>query len=228
MNFSVRQKKKTLLSWSSGKDCAWALHLLRQDPETDLQGLFTVMNQKYDHACMHATRPRLLQLQAEAAGLPIELIHVPDPCSKEQSDAIMREFVAHCLANGIEQIAFGDLFLEELRHYRENQLAGTGLEPVFPLWNIPTDALAEQMLDAGVAAYVSSVDLSKLPVRYAGQKWTKELIESFPAGTDPCGEHGEIHTVVVGGPMFQRVIPIAVGDIVQRDGFAYADLIPRD
>jgi uncharacterized protein (TIGR00290 family) len=227
----VRQqamKKKTLLSWSSGKDSAWALHLLRQDPATDLQGLFTVMNQKYDRACMHATRPRLLHRQAEAACLPIQLNNLPDPCTNDQSDAIMREFVAQCTAKGIERIAFGDLFLEDIRRYRENQLKGTGIEPVFPLWKIPTDELAEQMLAGGMEAYLSSVDLKKLPARYAGRKWTRELLKEFPEGADPCGENGEMHTVVVGGPMFQKVIPITVGEIVERDGFVYADIIPMN
>ena len=221
-------KKKTLLSWSSGKDSAWALHLLREDPATDLLGLFTVMNQKYDRVCMHATRPKLLHRQAEAACLSIQLINFPDPCTNDQSDAIMREFVTQCTAKGIERIAFGDLFLEDIRRYRENQLTGTGIEPVFPLWKIPTDELAEQMLAGGMEAYLSSVDLKKLPARYAGRKWTRELLKEFPEGTDPCGENGEIHTVVVGGPMFQKVIPITVGEIVEREGFAYADIIPMN
>ena len=158
-------KKKTLLSWSSGKDSAWALHQLRQDPMTDLLGLFTVMNQKYNRVSMHATRLELLHRQAEAACLPIQLINLPDPCTNDQCDAIMREFVAQCTAKRIEQIAFGDLFLEDVRRYRENQLSGTGIEPVFPLWKIPTAELAEQMLAGGVQAYVSSVDLKKLPAR---------------------------------------------------------------
>lgn len=221
-------KKKTLLSWSSGKDSAWALHLLRQDSSIDLQGLFTVMSQKHDRVCMHATRPKLLHRQAEAAGLPIQLINFPDPCTNDQSDAIMREFITQCTAKGIERIAFGDLFLEDIRRYRENQLTGTGIDPVFPLWKIPTDELAEHMLAGGMEAYLSSVDLKKLPARYAGRKWTRELLKELPEGTDPCGENGEIHTVIVGGPMFRKSIPITVGEIVERDGFAYADIIPMN
>ncbi len=123
-------------------------------------------------------------------------------------------------------MAFGDLFLEEVRQYRVNQLKGTGIEPMFPLWGIPTGLLAEQMLSAGVEAYVSSVDLKKLPARFAGRKWTRELIAQFPQGSDPCGENGEIHTVVVGGPMFRETVPIKIGEIVERNGFAYADIIP--
>lgn len=219
---------KTLLSWSSGKDSAWALHLLRQDPAIDFRGLFTVINQKYDRVSMHATRLDLLHRQAGEAGLPIQLIHFPDPCTFDQSDAIMREFVAQCTAKGIEQIAFGDLFLEDVRKYREDQLKGTGITPVFPLWKIPTNELAEQMLASGLSAYVSSVDLKKLPTRYAGRKWTRELLREFPEGTDPCGENGEIHTVVVDGPMFRKAIPVTVGEIVERSGFAYADIIPMN
>lgn len=221
-------KKKTLLSWSSGKDSAWALHLLQQDHAADLQGLFTVINEKYNRASMHATRVDLLDRQASAAGLPIQLIKLPDPCTNEQCDAVMRQFIAECAANGVEQIAFGDLFLEGIRQYRENQLAGTGIAPVFPLWKMPTVQLAEQMLAGGLEAYVSSVDLKKLPASCAGRKWSRELLEEFPEGTDPCGENGEIHTVVVGGPMFRASIPVRVGEIVERSGFAYADIIPMN
>jgi uncharacterized protein (TIGR00290 family) len=221
-------KKNTLLSWSSGKDCAWALHLLRQDPEINLLGLFTVMNQKYNRVSMHATRLDLLYRQAEAAGLPIQLISLPDPCTNDQCDVIMRQFTGACAAKGIEQIAFGDLYLEDVRRYRENQLTGTGIESVFPLWKIPTAQLAEQMLAEGVEAYVSSVDLKKLPAHCAGRKWSLELLKEFPEGTDPCGENGEIHTVIVGGPMFQKSILVRVGEKVERDGFAYADIIPTE
>ena len=221
-------KRKTLLSWSSGKDSAWALHLLRQDPTTDHMGLFTVMNQKYNRVSMHATRLELLDRQAEAAGLPIQLINLPDPCTNDECDAIMRQFITECTGKGIQRIAFGDLFLEDVRQYRENQLRGTGIEPVFPLWNIPTAQLARQMLAQGVEAYVSSVDLKKLPAHWAGRKWSQELLDEFPKGTDLCGENGEIHTVVVGGPMFRESIPVNVGEIVERDGFAYADIIPMN
>lgn len=218
--------KKTLLSWSSGKDSAWALHRLRQDATLDVQGLFTVLNQKYERVSMHATRLDLLRRQAEAVQLPLQLIRLPDPCSNEQCDAIMREFIAGAVGKGIERIAFGDLFLEDVRRYREAQMAGTGIEPIFPLWKIPTDQLAEQMLAAGLETYVSSVDLKKLPAKYAGRKWSRELLKEFPAGIDPCGENGEIHTVVVAGPMFDKPIPVRIGETLERSGFAYADIIP--
>jgi len=219
-------KKRTLLSWSSGKDSAWAFQLLQQDPTTDLVGLFTVMNRKYNRVSMHATRLQLLERQAEEIGLPLQLISLPDPCTHEQCDAIMRNFIADSATKAIERMAFGDLFLEDVRQYRENQLKGTGIEPVFPLWGKRTGQLAEQMLSAGLEAYVSSVDLKKLPSHFAGRQWSWDLLKEFPRETDPCGENGEVHTVVVGGPMFRKTIPVRVGEIVERDGFAYADIIP--
>jgi uncharacterized protein (TIGR00290 family) len=221
-----KMKKKTLLSWSSGKDSAWALHLLQQDPRIDLLGLFTVMNQKYRRVSMHATRFEMLQRQAAAVGLPIETISLPDPCTNEQYAAIMRHFIAESVSKRIECMAFGDLFLEDIRKYRENQLKGTGIDPLFPLWRIPTSDLVEQMLSAGLEAYVSSVDLKKLPSRFVGQKWSREMIAEFPKDSDPCGENGEIHTVVAGGPMFRETVLVRIGDIVNRNGFAYADIIP--
>lgn len=220
--------KKTLLSWSSGKDSAWALHLLQQDPRTELLGLFTVMNQKYNRVSMHATRLAMLERQADALGLPLKTINLPDPCTMEQCDAVMGQFVMESAAKGIECMAFGDLFLEDVRKYRENQLEGTGIEPVFPLWAIPTRGLAEQMLSAGLDAYVSSVDLKKLPSSFAGRRWSRELIAELPQDCDPCGENGEIHTVIVGGPMFPEAVPVTVGEVIERNGFAYADIIPMN
>jgi diphthamide synthase (EF-2-diphthine--ammonia ligase) len=186
------------------------------------------MNQKYNRVSMHATRLEILYRQAELACLPIQLISLPDPCTNDQCDVIMRNFIIECCNKGIERMAFGDLFLEDVRQYRENQLKGTGIEPVFPLWQIPTAQLADQMLAAGLEALVSSVDLRKLPARCVGRKWSWELLNEFPKGTDLCGENGEIHTVVIGGPMFRKAISVRVGEIVERDGFAYADIIPMD
>jgi uncharacterized protein (TIGR00290 family) len=219
-------RKRTLVSWSSGKDSAWALHVLKQNPDVEVLGLFTVVNHAYQRVSMHATRMDLLHCQAEEVGLPLQIINLPDPCTNEECDAIMSVFVTNSASKGIECMAYGDLFLEDIRHYRENQLRGTGIEPLFPLWGIPTKALAEQMLAAGLEAYVSSVDLKKLPARFAGRRWGEDLIAEFPENTDPCGENGEIHTVVVGGPMFRETIPVTIGEIVQRNGFAYADIIP--
>jgi uncharacterized protein (TIGR00290 family) len=219
-------KKKTLLSWSSGKDSAWTLHSLQQDPGIDLLGLFTVMNENYQRVSMHATRLEVLRRQADAAGLPLQTIFLSDPCSMEQYADTMRSFVSESAARGIQCMAFGDLFLTDIRDYRVKQLKGTGIEPLFPLWERPTRALAEQMLSAGLEAYVSCVDLSRLPSHFAGRKWTRALIEEMPGDCDPCGENGEIHTVVTDGPMFQKSVPIKVSEIVERDGFAYADILP--
>jgi uncharacterized protein (TIGR00290 family) len=219
-------RKKTLLSWSSGKDSAWALYLLRQDSTIDLVGLFTVMNQKYNRVSMHATRLEMLQRQAKGVDLPLQTISLPDPCTNEQYDAVMRNFVTESVTKGAQCMAFGDLFLEDVRKYRENQLKGTGIEPLFPLWGIPTGQLAEQMLSAGLEAYICSVDLKKLPSHFAGRKWSRDLIAELPQGNDPCGENGEIHTVVVDGPMFRRPIPVSVGETIERNGFAYADITP--
>jgi uncharacterized protein (TIGR00290 family) len=219
-------KKRTLLSWSSGKDSAWALQLLQQDPGIDLLGLFTVMNERFDRVSMHSTSRELLQRQADAAGLPLRTIDLPDPCTNEQCDTIMGRFVRESVAEGVECIAFGDLFLEDIRSYREGQLRGTGIQPIFPLWGSPTGELVEQILSAGVGAYISCVDLRKLPPSLAGKKWSRELIAELPDDCDPCGENGEIHTVVVGGPMFREPIAVRIGEVVQRNGFAYADITP--
>lgn len=214
------------MSWSSGKDSAWALHLLRRDPNVEVVGLFSTINERHQRVAMHATRVELLQRQAGAVGLPLQTISLPDPCTNEQYDAVMRSFIEECTGTGIECMAFGDLFLTDIRAYRENQLRETGIEPVFPLWGSPTRELAERMLSAGVEAYVSSVDLKKLPVAFAGRRWSRQLLAEFPAGIDPCGENGEIHTVIVNGPMFSHPIPVQIGQIVERDGFAYADILP--
>ena len=218
--------KKTLLSWSSGKDSAWALHRMRQDPRFKIVGLFTTFNERYGRVNMHATSARMLRCQAAAVGLPLRELRLPDPCPMEAYGAVMRRFLEECVREGIECMAFGDLFLQDIRDYREQQLAGTGMEPLFPLWRLPTHALAEEMLASGLVAYVSSVDVRRLPARFAGRRWTRELLAEYPPECDPCGENGEAHTVVVDGPMFARPIPARVGRIIERGGFAYADILP--
>jgi len=221
-------KKKTFLSWSSGKDSAWALYALRHDPEIDLLGLFTVMNKAYGRVSMHATRADLLKRQADALGLTLHVINIPHPCSNEECDAIMYSFIDSANEDGIECMAFGDLFLPDTREYRENQLRETGITPIFPIWKIPTDILAEQMLSSGVEAYISCVDPRKISEALAGRRWSETLLKEFPEDVDPCGENGEFHTVVVGGPMFRESIPIHIGETVERDGFVFTDIIPRD
>ena len=214
------------MSWSSGKDSAWTLYLLQRDPTIELAGLFTVINKKYNRASMHATRIELLERQAEAAGLTLKIVELPDQCTNKECDAVMEQFITACVAERVESIAFGDLFLEDIRLYREKQLSRTGITPLFPLWKMPTAILAREMMSAGVKAFISSVDLAKLPPDLAGRQWTRELVDTIPAECDPCGENGELHTIVVEGPMFHRTIAVHVGEIIEREGFVYADIIP--
>lgn len=221
-----KHRIKTLLSWSSGKDSAWSLHALRSNPGVEIAGLFTTVNEEYGRVSMHGASMPMLVRQAEAAGLPLHVIPLPNPCPMEQYSAVMQRFVEKCVAEGVACMAFGDLFLTEIREYREKQLDGTGITPLFPLWGRPTAQLAEEMLAGGLRAYVSSVDLKKLPARLAGREWSGELIAELPDGCDPCGENGEIHTVVTEGPMFRHPVRATVGEIVERDGFAYADIVP--
>jgi len=204
------------------------LHTLRQDPEFELSGLFTVVNREYGRVSMHATRVDLLKRQADALGLSLQTINIPNPCDNDECDAIMRSFVDNAGEIGIECMAFGDLFLQDVREYRENQLRGTGIRPIFPIWKIPTHILAEQMLSSGIEAYISCVDPRKVPESLAGRQWSESLIAELPEKVDPCGENGEFHTVVVNGPMFRESIPIHIGETVEREGFVFADIIPRD
>ena len=220
-------KKRTLLSWSSGKDSAWALHVLNQDPEIEVVGLFTVLNEEYQRVAMHAVRVELLKAQAEAAGLPVEIIYIPGQCSNQQYESAMQAFIDDAKALQIDCMAFGDLFLLDIRAYREKQLKGTGFTPIFPLWEMPTMDLANQMFLAGVAAFITCVDPRKVPTSFAGRRWDQPLLDELPETVDPCGENGEFHTVVVDGPMFSHQINISIGEVVERDGFVFADVIPE-
>ncbi|MDY6837162.1 MAG: ATP-binding protein [Thermodesulfobacteriota bacterium] len=221
-------KRKALLSWSSGKDSAWALHALQQDRQIDVVGLFTVVNEAHDRVAMHATRSDLLRRQCDALGLTLQVIHIPDPCSNEEYGAAMGSFVDNARQDGIECMAFGDLFLQDIRDYREQQLKGTGLKPVFPIWNTPTDSLAKEMWASGVEAYISCLDPRKIPKALAGRRWSETLLGELPEDVDPCGENGEFHTVVVDGPMFRESIPVRIGETVERQGFVFTDIIPVD
>jgi uncharacterized protein (TIGR00290 family) len=214
------------LSWSSGKDSAWALHVLRQDPKVEVFGLFTIVNAKHQRVSMHAVRLRLLELQAEAVGLPLCMIEIPDQCSDEQYQSVMRQFIDESLSQGVECMAFGDLFLQDVRDYRERQLHGTGIVPRFPLWNKPTRELADEMLATGLRAIITCVDPRKLPGHYVGREWSKTLLDELPVTVDPCAENGEFHTIVVDGPMFLRPIPVQIGETVGRGGFFFADVLP--
>lgn len=216
--------RRTMLSWSSGKDSAWSLKLLKQDPDLELCGLFTIISSPYERASMHSTRIDLLKLQAERAGLPIEFIEIPSPCSNETYEDIMASFIASTLKQGITHMAFGDLYLEDVRTYRMEKLKGTGITPLFPLWQKPTGKLSEEMLKSGVTAYISSLDPKRIDKSFAGRQWTKELIAELPEGTDPCGENGEFHTIVTNGPFFTKGIDVTVGETVEREGFVFSDI----
>jgi uncharacterized protein (TIGR00290 family) len=216
---------KILVSWSTGKDSAWTLHTLRQQHPHAIGGLLTTLNQAFDRVAMHAVRRRLLEAQADAAGFPLHAVHLPWPCSNAEYEQRMGEAVKTFVRDGFTHVAFGDLFLEDVRRYREERLAGTGLTPLFPLWKAKTtSALAAEMIEGGLRAYLSCVDPRKLDPSFAGRAFDQSLLQDLPPAVDPCGENGEFHSFVWDGPMFQRPVAVKVGDIVDRDGFVFADL----
>lgn len=215
--------KRVLLSWSSGKDSAWTLHVLRQRGDCEIVGLLTTLNSEFDRVAMHGTRRSVLEAQAQAAGVPLWIVPLPWPCTNEIYEARMREVCERALREGINGVAFGDLFLRDVRSYREMQLKATGLEPLFPLWDRPTAALAREMLAAGLRARLTCVDLKQLSAEFAGREFDIALLEDLPAEADPCGEKGEFHSCVYAGPMFRAPIALEAGEVVVRDGFAFAD-----
>ena len=217
-------RPKLILSWSSGKDSAFALHQLRLAQTYDVVGLLTTINEVHDRVAMHAVRRELLRAQARHAGLPLFEIDLPFPCSNQDYEARMRAFVARALALDVSAVAFGDLFLEDVRAYRERQLAETGLSPVFPLWGKPTPALAREMIASGLQAKLTCVDPKQISANFAGRSFDQALLDELPAGADPCGERGEFHTFVWAGPMFDKPLQIRSGEVVERDGFVFADL----
>jgi uncharacterized protein (TIGR00290 family) len=216
--------KNILLSWSSGKDSMWALHLLSQRNDLRIAGLLTTFNSAADRVAMHAVRRSLVVAQAERIGVPMWPVELPWPCSNAEYEKIMRKFSEHAVAEGIEAVAFGDLFLDDIRAYRERQLEGTGLEPLFPVWKIPTRQLALDMIAAGVKAKLTCVDPSKLDRSYAGSDFDLEFLQSIPGRIDPCGENGEFHTFVYEAPVFKTRIDVRIGEVVERDGFVFADV----
>jgi uncharacterized protein (TIGR00290 family) len=218
--------RRILLSWSSGKDSAWSLHVLRQRAEYDVVGLLTTFNEEADRVAMHAVRRELVERQAAAAGLPLWAVPLPWPCSNEQYESLMAQACAKAVAQGIEGVAFGDLFLEDVRAYREKQLKDTGLSPVFPVWGLPTLALAREMIASGTRARLTCVDTRKLDRSFVGREFDDALLSELPTEVDPCGERGEFHSFVYAGPMFNAAVPVSVGQTVVRDQFVFADLIP--
>lgn len=219
-------RPKALLSWSSGKDAAWSLHALRKAGDVEVVGLLTTVNEAFGRVAMHAVREELLEAQAAAAGLPLWKVRIPYPCPNEAYEAAMAEACARAMAEGITEMAFGDLFLEDVRDYRLQKLAGTGLSARFPLWGRPTDALAREMIAGGLQARLTCVDPRILDPAFVGRAFDADLLRDLPASVDPCGERGEFHSFCHAGPMFAAPIPIEVGEVVTRDGFTFADLLP--
>jgi uncharacterized protein (TIGR00290 family) len=217
---------RILLSWSSGKDSAWSLHVLRQRGEHEVVGLLTTFNEEADRVAMHAVRRELVERQAAAAGLPLWAVALPWPCSNEQYELLLAEACAKAVAEGIEGVAFGDLFLEDVRAYREKQMKGTGLRPLFPVWGLPTRALAEEMITGGTRAKLTCVDTGKLDRSFVGREFDGELLSALPENVDPCGERGEFHSFVYAGPMLNAVVPVSVGETIVRDAFVFADIVP--
>jgi uncharacterized protein (TIGR00290 family) len=219
----IADMKRILLSWSSGKDSAWALEILRRDPAIEVSGLLTTLNSEFDRVAMHGTRRSVLEAQAEAANLPLWIVPLPWPCTNEVYESRMSEVCLRAVSEGIDAVAFGDLFLEDVRAYREKQLEGTGLEPLFPLWQLPTAELARQMIAGGLRARIACVDKKQIDAEFAGREFDETLLRDLPASADPCGERGEFHTCVYAGPMFSAPLPLENGEIVDRDGFVFAD-----
>jgi len=218
--------KRVALSWSSGKDSAWSLHLLRQNPDFQVVALITTINEQFDRVAMHAVRRELVEAQAAAADLPLWPVPLPWPCSNEQYEDRMGQVCRRAVNDGIECIAFGDLFLADIRAYREKQLAGSGLEPIFPVWQLPTRQLALDMLKAGLRAKITCVDPKVLSPDFVSRDFDSAFLNDLPSSADPCGENGEFHSFVYDGPMFREPVGVQLGEIVQRDGFVFADLQP--
>jgi uncharacterized protein (TIGR00290 family) len=219
--------KKVLLSWSSGKDSVWALHLLRQQPDIEVVALLTSFNSAADRVAMHAVRRALVDAQAARTEIPQWSVDLPWPCSNAEYEERMRGVCQRAFTEGITAVAFGDLFLQDIRDYRERQLLGTGLEPLFPVWEIPTAKLARDMIAAGVKAKITCVDPAQVDRAFAGRDFDQALLDSLPDGVDPCGENGEFHTFVYDAPVFSSPIAVRMGEIVERDGFVFADVLPE-
>ena len=214
------------MSWSSGKDSAFALYRLFTRDDIEVTGLLTTVTEDYQRVSMHAVREELLQLQAQALGLPLHKVKIPSKCTNEIYEERMKEAIQAAKKLNVSHMAFGDLFLEDIRNYRVDKLKGTGIEPLFPLWNYPTTELANEMIKSGLKAVITCIDPRVLPESFAGREFDKSLLADLPPEIDPCGENGEFHTFVYDGPMFRKPIPIQVGEKVKRDGFVFTDVLP--
>jgi uncharacterized protein (TIGR00290 family) len=219
-------RRKALIAWSSGKDSAWALHETRRAGDYDIVGALTTVTGTFARVSVHGLREELLHAQLAAARLPAIIVRIPYPCPNEVYEQEMAAAMAQAKADGITHVIFGDLFLQDVRSYREQKLAGAGIAPVFPLWGRPTDALAREMIASGVEATLVAVDRKRLAADFAGRTFNEDLLAAFPPGIDPCGENGEFHSFVSAGPMLNAKIPVRFGERVERDGMAYADLTP--
>lgn len=217
--------RKLLISWSSGKDSAWMLHTLRQQGSWEIGGLLTTVNEHASRVAMHAVRLELLEAQARAVGLPLWPVAIPHPCPNDVYEQRFDEAVARATAAGFTHMAFGDLFLEDVRKYREDRLAGSGLQPVFPLWHQPTDRLAREMVAGGLRAILTCVDPRALDRSFAARDFDARLLDELPVTVDPCGERGEFHTFAHAGPMFASRTSVRPGEVVERDGFVFADVL---
>ena len=215
-----------MVSWSSGKDSAWMIHVLRQQADIDLAGMLTTVNEKYQRVAMHAVRVELLQAQADALGLPLWQIPIPSPCPNEVYERAMAAAVKRAVDEGFTHMAFGDLFLEDIRRYREERLAGTGLTPIFPLFGVDTTKLAREMVAGGLRARLTCVNPKVIDATFAGREFDAALLDELPSSVDPCGERGEFHSFAYAGPMFSAPIAIQSGEVVERDGFVFADVLP--
>ena len=221
----MTHRTKTLVSWSSGKDSAWTLYALGEQTDIEVVGLFTTVTSAFDRVAMHAVRTELLRAQARAVGLALTEIRIPFPCSDAEYANAMSAALTTAALDGVTAIAFGDLFLEDVRQFREDRMRGTGITPLFPLWGRPTHSLAREMVAAGLRARITCVDPKQLTASFAGRDFDAQLLDDLPASVDPCGERGEFHTFVYEGPMFQHPLRISTGEIVERDGFVFADVL---
>ena len=219
-------KKRLMMSWSTGKDSAWSLQRLQQEEEYELVGLFCTINKTFARTAMHAVRIELLEEQAKQIGLPLDIIEIPYPCTNEQYAEIMQDFIDSIKARDVECCAFGDLFLEDIRDYRIKQLQGTGIEAVFPLWGEPTAELSQKMITAGLKTIITCVDPKQIDPSFVGREYTTQFLSDLPDSADPCGENGEFHSFVYDAPIFKQPISVEVTEVVERDGFVFADVVP--